>query len=73
MKYNSQTEAILEHMETHDGITSTEAFDLYGATRLSGLIYTLKKRGYHIKTEMLVSINKYGRSYRYAKYSLADI
>ena len=39
----TQLEAIKNHLEKEpNGLTSLEAIELYGATRLSGAIYTLK-------------------------------
>ena len=48
----SQTEQIVKHLEQHGSITSLEAFATYQVTRLSGLIYALKKRGYKFETEL---------------------
>ena len=44
MKMKTKKQAIREHLEKNKaGITSKEAFELYGETRLSGTIYNLKK------------------------------
>ncbi len=72
MERATQTQAVLDHMQTHDGITSMEAFENYGATRLSGLIFSLKKQGYNIKTETIECTNRFGSKCHYAKYSLAE-
>lgn len=47
------------------GVTSMEAFEKWKATRLSGIIYNLKKRGYDIETEI-----KYEKGSSYAVYRL---
>ena len=48
----TQKNAVLEHLKRNGTITSLEAIDLYGATRLSGIIYNLKhKDGYNIISE----------------------
>jgi hypothetical protein len=45
----SQLKQVLEHLKEHGSITSYEAFKLYGATRLSAIIHTLRHReGYNI-------------------------
>lgn len=45
----SQIKMVLEHLKEHGSITSYEAFRLYGATRLSAIIHTLRhKEGYNI-------------------------
>ena len=47
------------------GITSLEAFEKWRVTRLSSIIYNLKKRGYDISTEI-----KYEKGVGYAVYRL---
>ena len=49
----NKTQAVLEHLKNHVGITSMEAIDLYGATRLSAIIFNLRKYGYNIKSQLL--------------------
>ena len=39
-KFN-KTEKVLEHLKEYGTITSLEAIDLYGATRLSAIIFNL--------------------------------
>lgn len=70
MKYKSQTEAILAHMEKYGYITSWQAIKKYGATRLSGIIFTLRKKGYVITTESFEAKTRYGNQSRPAKYIL---
>ena len=47
-----------------------EAFAKYGATRLSAIIFDLKKEGYLIKTTSVTRRNQDGNSCTYAEYSL---
>jgi len=68
----TQIGAVLNHMRTHGSITSMEAIENYGATRLSGLIFQLKKKGHHIDTEMHTGKNRYGGTCNYAKYILRE-
>ena len=70
MKYKSQTEAVLAHLKKHGSITSMQAIRKYGATRLSGIIYNLRRRGYIITTEPFVVKIRFGRKTRPAKYIL---
>jgi hypothetical protein len=45
----SQTKLVLQHLMEHGSITSYEAIKLYGATRLSAIIYILRHDyGYNI-------------------------
>ena len=66
----SQIDDVLEHLKEHGSITSMEAINNYGATRLSDIIYRLKKRGYNISTERLTVKTRYGRSTSVGKYTL---
>lgn len=64
----TQTSMILEHLQTKGTITSMEAITLYSATRLSAIIFVLRK--HHIITmEMCEGTNKFGKKTRYGKYT----
>lgn len=60
MKYKTQTDAVLAHLQEHGSITSMEAIQEYGATRLSAIIYNLKRDGHRIATEHIVVPTRYG-------------
>jgi len=66
----SQCERILKYMETFGSITTMEAFNVLGVTRLSGRIHDLRQRGYDIELETIESENRYGDKVRYYKYFL---
>lgn len=70
MERNSQTKMVLKHLQEHGSITSIDAIYLYGATRLSAIIYNLREDGYNIITETMNGINRYGNPTQYAKYIL---
>ena len=61
---------ILEHLKKSGSITSMEAFQLFGITRLSARIKELRDKGYDIRTLMIDSVNRYGEDVRYGKYVL---
>lgn len=63
----SQTSEILNHLQKYGSITSLEAFELYGATRLSSIIFVLRKK-YKIDTTMLDGKTRYGTYVSYAQY-----
>ena len=65
-----QRGAILNHLKECGSITSMEAFEKYGATRLSAIIFDFRKMGYDIDTHELVRKNRYGESCVFAKYVL---
>lgn len=56
----TQTNCILKYMLDGNTITSIEAINRYGTTRLSGIIYNLKKQGYNIKSYRQTVINRFG-------------
>ena len=70
LKENSQAYWVLKHLRDEDEITSWIAIEEYGITRLSSVIYNLKKYGYPIATEKRTRVNRYGNSVTYTIYSL---
>lgn len=72
MKYKSQTEAIIAHLQKHGHITSRQAFKKYGVTRLSAKIYNLRHNGYRIISEIIRVDTRYGRKTNVAKYILKE-
>ena len=49
-----------------------EAIQSFGATRLSVIIFNLRKRGYNIETVMVDGRDRFGNPMRYARYYLRD-
>lgn len=70
MKNKSQVSEIIAHLRKYKEITSIIAIKKYGATRLSGIIYLLRDRGFGIETEMVQGVNRYGHTMNYAVYHL---
>ena len=67
----TQKSEVLHFMQTHKkGITSIQAFERFGITRLADIIYTLRREGFDIETEQLTTKNRYGHVVNYARYSL---
>ena len=60
--------AVLQYLQTEGEITSFEAFEKFGATRLAAIIHDLRKLGYDIETHDVMSKNRFGESCIYAKY-----
>ena len=67
MRHTNKTQKVLEHLKKHGSITSWEAITEYGATRLSAIIYNLR-RDYIIDTDMKQVTDRYGNDTRFAKY-----
>ena len=68
MEKTTQEQVLLNHFAKYKTITSIEAFELYGITRLSARIYDLRERGHKIGMVWEESVNRYGTPVRYGKY-----
>ena len=64
MAKDSQKKLILIHMKMYKTITSWEAINKFGATRLSGIIHTLRKEGYNISSTRIDADGKNCVEYR---------
>lgn len=69
-KKTNKTEKVLNHLKEYGSITSLEAIELYGATRLSAIIFNLRKRGFDIDTIDLPFTDRFGTKSTYGKYVL---
>jgi len=69
-KSKSQISEVIDLLRKQGYITSYEAIEKFGATRLSGIIFILRERGFGIETEMVQGKNRYGHSTNYAVYRL---
>ena len=66
----TQKEAVLAYMQEHGAITSWTAIELFGATRLSAIIYKLRREGHEITTQMRVALKRDGHTVNFAQYVL---
>ena len=66
-----QIDQVFAHMKTYGSITSMEAFERYGITRLSAVIFNIRKFA-EVDTIDETGKNRYGESCRYARYKLHD-
>ncbi len=64
----TKTSEVLRHLKENGSITSIEAIDAYGATRLSAIIFVLRRRGHDIETVMVGGMDRFGHAINYAKY-----
>lgn len=62
---------ILDHLKLYKNITTWEAFEMYGITRLSDRIFTLRKE-YNITDEWVYKKNRYGKKIKFKNYKLED-
>lgn len=68
----NQTTAVLNHLKEHKTITSFEAFERFGVTRLSDKIYNLRKKGIGITSKDTQTVNRFGDKVTYATYELTE-
>lgn len=69
----SKIEQVLDHLKSGHSITSMMAIQLYGATRLSAIIYTLKDRGYDITSVKESQLDRNGRVCNFSRYKLNGV
>jgi len=68
----SHKERTLDYMRQFGSITSKEAFDDLGNTRLSATIYNLRQEGYDIFSTKETSKNRFGEKTTYDRYYLRE-
>lgn len=68
----TQTDLVEKHLKEKGNITSWEAFELYGITRLSAKIYELRKK-YNILSINTTKKNRYGHMCNFSTYILKGV
>ena len=67
----TQNERILNYIMEHGSITTREAFDVFGITRLAARIFEIRNNmGIPIKGETITVKNKFGEKQNVTRYSL---
>lgn len=64
----NKTNEVLKYLQKNKSITSWVSIAEFGATRLSAIIYQLKKKGYNIITQREELVDRYGNTCRFARY-----
>ena len=72
MSSMNKTKAVLQWLQTGAGISNMEAIKQFGATRLSVIIFNLRKRGYNIETVKCEGTDRFGNKMTFARYYLRD-
>lgn len=68
----NKTTAVLQWLKSNASISSMEAIQNFGATRLSAIIFNLRKAGYEIETVTCEGTDRFGHPMRYARYYLRN-
>lgn len=64
-----QEDRVLRHLKDYGSITSWDAIQEYGITRLSAVIFNLRKI-YDIKGTMVTAKNRYNEPVHFVRYTL---
>lgn len=65
----TQAEMIVEYIDKFGSITSRDAFNDLGVTRLSARVADLKREGYAFEEEWESSKNRFGETVSYKRFS----
>jgi len=65
----NQTDMVLWHLKSFEHLTSFQAFKEYGITRLSAIIFTIRKDGYNITTKKESTTNRFNRNVEFGIYT----
>lgn len=68
----TQREQIIDYLHQFGSITPMEAFADLGITKLATRISEMRRDGKEFKIESVKSTNRFGKTVRYAKYSLKE-
>ena len=66
----TQTSLVMQYIHDFGSITTWQAYQDLGITRLSGRIFDLKKQGYTFRKERVQTRNRYNKPCHYDKYFL---
>ena len=73
MKDMKQHEMVLEYLKSHKkGMTSLDAFNLFGIMQMPKRIWILKKMGYNIQKKTETGKNRFGKPVHYTRYTLVE-
>lgn len=66
----TQNQRVIAYIEEFGSITSKEAFDMMGVTRLASRIHDLSEMGYVFRKQTESAENRYGDKTKFIRYSL---
>jgi hypothetical protein len=73
MKKETHKTRLLEYLQNHKSITSLQAIQDLGNTRLSATIHTLRREGYDVPMTMVDVPNRWGGKTSVARYTLGSV
>ena len=66
----TKTQAIKDHLKINGSITTWQAIQMYGETRLSAVIHNLRKSGWDIESNWKEGTDRNGNDSRWVEYVL---
>ena len=67
-----QQQRVLEYMNAFGSISSMEAFQDLGVTRLAAVIFELKRKGITINSKTEARVNHFGEVKHFSRYSVVN-
>lgn len=71
-KRMTKQDRVLKYLQENGSITSWEAIQEFGATRLSDIIFNLKKKGYVFEDKRVEFVDRYGCPGNFKRYILVQ-
>ena len=68
----TQYDRVLDHLQRNGKLSQKQAIRLFGAYRLSAIIYRLRKDGYNISSTFKTGKNRFGDTVSWAEYKLEN-
>lgn len=68
----TQKDRVLDFIRKEGSITSMDAYNELGCTRLSAVIFNLKEEGYEFETKFETKKNRWGDAVSFARYSFKE-
>ena len=66
----TQYDRVLDHLQRNGKLSQKQAIRLFGAYRLSDIIYRMRRDGYNISTNYKSGKNRFGDNVSWAEYKL---
>ena len=64
----TKTQAVKDHLKINGSITTWQAIQMYGETRLSDVILKLRQKGWDIKSVWKEGVDRNGNDCRWVEY-----
>ena len=73
LKSMTQCERVMHYIKEHGSISTYEAFNELGVSRLASRIHDLISDGIDIRKETVIEKNRFGEPVHFTRYSLREV